>query len=79
MAKLEYTAICPKCGRVEKGRRRAGEDVLLEFHCKGKVRSGHPCGQRYSLKFFDEDSEIEQSKDAWLRGEGDEWTDFKLR
>ena len=79
MAKLEYEVICPKCGRVERGKRRAGADVLLKFHCKGKVRSGHPCGQRYEVKFFDEESEIEQSKNEWLRGETDDWTDFKLR
>ena len=79
MAKLEYTAICPACGRIEKGKRREGRDVLLSFVCKGRVRSGHLCGQRYTLKFFDEDSDEERSKDEWLRGEGDEFTDFKLR
>ena len=79
MAKLEYTAICPACGRVERGRRRAGEDVLLQFECKGINRAGVKCCQRYSLKFFDEDSEEERSKDRWKAGHGDDWTDFKLR
>ena len=79
MDRLEYEVVCPRCGRVEKGKRREGKDVLLKFHCKGKVRSGHPCGQRFTLKFFDEESAEEQSKDRWKEGEGDEWTDFKLR
>ncbi len=79
MARLEYEAICPRCGKVHKGKRREGKDVLLSFVCKGRVRSGHLCGQRFSLKFFDEDSAEERSKNEWLRGETDNWTDFKLR
>ena len=79
MAKLEYEVICPKCGRVERGKRRERGDVLLEFECKGRVRSGHLCGQRFSVKFFDEESAIEQSKRRWMEGHGDDWTDFKLR
>ena len=79
MAKLEYTAICPRCGRVEKGKRRTGADVQLEFVCKGNVRSGHPCGQRFTLRFFDEDSAIEKSKDGWKAGENDDWTTGRLR
>lgn len=79
MAKLGYEICCPKCGRIEKGKRREGKDVLLEFICKGTVRSGHPCGQRFSVRFFDEDSAVERSKNEWLRGETDDWTDFKLK
>jgi hypothetical protein len=83
MAKLEYEVTCPKCGRVEKGKRRAGADTRLEFICKGQInliRGGTaPCGQRYTVTFFDEESAVEKSKDTWLRGEGDEFTDFKLR
>lgn len=79
MARLEYEAICPRCGKVHKGKRRAGPDVRLEFVCKGRVRSGHKCGQRFTLKFFDEESAEERSKDRWKEGHGDEWTDFKLR
>jgi hypothetical protein len=79
MARLEYEAICPRCGKIHKGKRREGKDVLLEFICKGTVRSGHPCGQLFSVKFFDEESAIEQSKRRWMEGHGDDWTDFKLR
>jgi len=79
MAKLEYEVVCPKCGKIHKGKRREGKDVYLEFVCKGNVRSEHPCGQRFSVKFFDEESAEEKAKDRWLRGEGDEFTDFKLK
>ncbi len=79
MARLEFTVTCPKCGKVHKGKRRERSDVLLEFECKGRVRSGHLCGQRFSVKFFDEESAIEQSKHRWMEGHGDDWTDFKLR
>lgn len=70
MARLEFTVTCPKCGKVHKGKRRERSDVLLEFECKGRVRSEHLCGQRFSVKFFDEESRGEKAKDAWLRGEG---------
>jgi len=79
MAKLEYGVTCPKCGKIHRGQRRAGPDILLKFECKGRIRSGHPCGQRFSVKFFDEESAIEQSKRRWMEGHEDDWTDFKLR
>lgn len=79
MAKLEYEVSCPACGKIHKGKRREGADVLLKFKCTGRVRSRHPCTQKFSVTFFDEDSEIEQSKDRWKEGHGDDWTDFKLK
>jgi len=79
MARLGFTIACPKCGKIHRGQRRAGPDIRLKFECKGRVRSGHLCGQIFSVKFFDEESAEEQSKTRWLRGEGDEFTDFKLR
>ncbi len=79
MAKLEYEVVCPRCGKIHRGKRREGKDVYLEFVCKGTIRSGHLCGQRFSVKFFDEESAEEQSKDRWKKGIGDAWTDFKLR
>lgn len=84
MASLEFTSVCPKCGRREKGKRRAGSDTILHFACKGKINivsEGKlvPCGQRFSLNFFDEDSEEERSKANWLAGHDSEWTDGHLK
>lgn len=79
MARLEFAVNCPRCGKLHKGKRRAGPDIRLEFECTGRVRSGHLCGQRFTVTFFDEESRGEKAKDAWLRGEGDQFTSFKLR
>ena len=64
---------CPKCYRQTVLKRQFGQ-CYFEFTCAGTI-NGYPCGCRFSLTFRTGDSEEEESKARWLRGDGDEWTD----
>ena len=70
---LTSVVTCPKCGRQTILERQYGQ-CYFEFVCAGTI-NGNPCGCRFSLSFRTGDSEEEESKARWLRGEGDEWTD----
>jgi len=58
---------CPRCNRFIKKIKKKKHTERLEFECS--------CTQRFSLVF----PGIDESKENWLAGHGDEFTDFKLR
>lgn len=60
---------CPGCGKFIKKIKKQKEIVKEDFECSS-------CTTRFSLTF--PGTHIDKAKADWLRGEGDEFTDFKF-
>lgn len=61
---------CPGCGKFIKKIKRQKKTVKESYECPS-------CTSRFSLTF--PGTKMDEDKAAWLRGEGDEFTDFKLK
>jgi len=61
---------CPGCGKLIKKMKKQKETVKESFECPS-------CTCRFSLTF--PGTETDKDKADWLQGEGDEFTDAKVR
>jgi len=66
---VQYHQInCPGCGKLIKKMKKQKETIKESFECSR-------CETRFSLTF----PGLDESKENWLAGHGDEFTSFKLR